>query len=178
MCCQGHELTLRVLYRLYGEAEEDHDFFSSTNAKSVYENFLLKVVCVLVWLQFLHLSMCWMLIFFSCMQAGTLRDSFPASDKSLSRLLTEVPYLPESILKLLECLCSPGSNKDEELHRLTQGLSIVWNLILLRPPIRNACLQIALQVSFYIFQDTAVGYMNSEPSADHALLCFPDWILP
>lgn len=44
-CCQGHELTLRVLYRLYGEAEEDHDFISSTTAKSVYEMFLLTVVC-------------------------------------------------------------------------------------------------------------------------------------
>lgn len=88
------------------------------------------------------------------MQAETLRDSFPASDKSLSRLLTEVPYLPESIFKLLEHLCSPGSNeKNEESHstdRLTQGLSIIWNLILLRPPIRTACLRIALQVSFYI----------------------------
>jgi hypothetical protein len=97
------------------------------------------------------------------MQAETLRDSFPASDKSLSRLLTEVPYLPESIFKLLEHLCCPGSNnKDEESHsvdRLTQGLSIVWSLILVRPPIRNACLKIALQVSFYILQNSAVLYI-------------------
>lgn len=42
---QGHELTLRVLYRLFGEAEEEPDFFSSTTAASVYENFLLTVVC-------------------------------------------------------------------------------------------------------------------------------------
>lgn len=89
------------------------------------------------------------------MQAETLRDSFPASDKSLSRLLAEVPYLPKSVFKLLECLCSPGnSSKDEkELlsgDRVTQGLSAVWNLILLRPPIRDACLKIALQVFFYL----------------------------
>jgi len=42
---QGHELTLRVLYRLFGEAEEEPDFFSSTTAASVYEKFLLTVVC-------------------------------------------------------------------------------------------------------------------------------------
>lgn len=122
---EGHELTLRALYRLYGEAEEERDFFSSTNATSVYDMFLLTV-------------------------AETLRDSFPASDKSLSRLLAEVPYLPKSVFKLLDCLCSPGnSSKDEkELlsgDRVTQGLSAVWNLILLRPPIRDACLKIALQ---------------------------------
>ncbi|KAK9069962.1 hypothetical protein SSX86_010360 [Deinandra increscens subsp. villosa] len=126
---EGHELTLRVLYRLFGEAEANHDFFSSTTATSDYETFLLKV-------------------------AETLRDSFPPSDKSLSRLLNEVPYLPKSVLKLLECLCVPGnSDKDEELHsgdRVHQGLSIVWSLILLRPPTRDACLKIALQVHFFM----------------------------
>ncbi|KAL3617507.1 hypothetical protein CASFOL_037828 [Castilleja foliolosa] len=40
---EGHELTLRVLHRLFGEAEEDRDFFSSTTASSVYETFLLQV---------------------------------------------------------------------------------------------------------------------------------------
>lgn len=43
-CLQGHELTLRVLYRLFGEAEEDRDLFSSTTATSAYEMFLLTVV--------------------------------------------------------------------------------------------------------------------------------------
>ncbi|XP_031126551.1 uncharacterized protein LOC116028853 isoform X2 [Ipomoea triloba] len=122
---EGHELTLRVLYRLYGQAEEDQDFFSSTAAASAYEMFLLTV-------------------------AETLRDSFPASDKSLSRLLGDAPHLPNSIFKLLECLCCPGSsaNDDKELYsgdRVTQGLSAVWSLILLRPPIRNTSLNIALQ---------------------------------
>lgn len=83
-------------------------------------------------------------------QAETLRDSFPSSDKSLSRLLSEVPYLPKSVLKLLECLCVPGnSEQNEEIHsgdRVHQGLSIVWSLILLRPPTRDVCLKIALQV--------------------------------
>lgn len=88
------------------------------------------------------------------MQAETLRDSFPASDKSLSRLLADVPYLPKSVFKLLECLCSPGNSgiDEKELQsgdRVTQGLSAVWNLISFRPPIRDACLKIALQVFFY-----------------------------
>lgn len=130
---EGHELTLRVLYRLYGHAEEDQDFFSSTAAASVYETFLLTV-------------------------AETLRDSFPASDKSLSRLLGEVPHLPNSTLKLLESFCCPGScEKDEkELHsgdRVTQGLSTVWNLILLRPPMREACLKIALQSAVHHLEE-------------------------
>ncbi|XP_055812650.1 uncharacterized protein LOC129882403 [Solanum dulcamara] len=130
---EGHELTLRVLYRLYGHAEEDQDFFSSTAAATVYETFLLTV-------------------------AETLRDSFPASDKSLSRLLGEAPRLPNSTLKLLESLCCPGScERDEkELHsgdRVTQGLSTVWNLILLRPPMREACLKIALQSAVHHLEE-------------------------
>lgn len=130
---EGHELTLRVLYRLYGEAEEERDFFSSTTATSVYETFLLKV-------------------------AETLRDSFPPSDKSLSRLLSEVPYLPKSSLKLLECLCSPENlDKDEkELHngdRVTQGLSAVWSLILLRPTLRDVLLKIALQSAVHHMEE-------------------------
>ncbi|PON51152.1 Coatomer beta subunit [Parasponia andersonii] len=130
---EGHELTLRVLYRLFGEAEEDHDFFSSTTASSVYEMFLLTVV-------------------------ETLRDSFPPSDKSLSRLLGEVPYLPNKVLKLLECLCSPeNSDKvEKELQsgdRVTQGLSTVWSLILLRPPFRDACLKIALKSAIHHMEE-------------------------
>lgn len=122
---EGHELTLRVLYRLFGEAEVERDFFSSTTASSVYEMFLLTV-------------------------AESVRDSFPASDKSLSRLLVEVPFLPKAALKLLESLCSPrnGDKYDKELlngDRVTQGLSAVWSLILLRPPMRDVCLKIVLQ---------------------------------
>ncbi|XP_021753889.1 uncharacterized protein LOC110719305 isoform X3 [Chenopodium quinoa] len=130
---EGHELTLRVLYRLYGEAEEERDFFSSTTASSVYETFLLKV-------------------------AETLRDSFPPSDKSLSRLFSEVPYLPKSSLKLLECLCSPeiGDKDEKELHngdRVTQGLSAVWSLIMLRPTLRDVLLKIALQSAVHHMEE-------------------------
>ncbi|WCJ28032.1 HEAT repeat-containing protein [Euphorbia peplus] len=129
---EGHELTLRVLYRLFGEIEEERDFFSSTTAASVYEMFLLAV-------------------------AETLRDSFPPSDKSLSRLLGEAPYLPKSVLNLLESLCSPGSSdKAEEFQsgdRVTQGLSTVWSLILQRPPIREVCLKIALQSAVHHLEE-------------------------
>ncbi|KAL3038111.1 hypothetical protein AAZX31_01G111400 [Glycine max] len=132
---EGHELTLRVLYRLFGEAEEEPDFFSSTTAASVYEKFLLTV-------------------------AEALRDSFPPSDKSLSKLLGESPYLPKSVLKILENMCSPGNGDkgEKELHslnadRVTQGLSTVWSLILLRPPIRDTCLQIALQSAVHHLEE-------------------------
>ncbi|KAJ6837724.1 uncharacterized protein M6B38_323375 [Iris pallida] len=130
---EGLELTLRVLYRLYRETEQDQDFLSSRTATSVYETFLLTV-------------------------AETLRDTFPASDKSLGRLLSEVPYLSDGVLKLLECLCSPESKEklDKDLQngdRVTQGLTAVWNLILLRPPTRDRCLQIALQSTIHHMEE-------------------------
>ncbi|KAL1187492.1 hypothetical protein V6Z11_A01G253600 [Gossypium hirsutum] len=129
---QGHELTLRVLYRLFGKAEDESDFLSCTTAASAYETFLLAV-------------------------AETLRDSFPPSDKSLSKLLGEAPRLPKSVLNLLGCLCSPGiSEKAEESQsgdRVTQGLSTVWSLILLRPPIRDVCLKIALQSAVHHLEE-------------------------
>ncbi|KAL2337748.1 hypothetical protein Fmac_012194 [Flemingia macrophylla] len=132
---EGHELTLCVLNRLFGEAEDETDFFSSTTAASVYEKFLLTV-------------------------AEALRDSFPPSDKSLNKLLCDSPYLPKSVLKILENMCCPGNgDKDEkELHslnadRVTQGLSAVWSLILLRPSIRDTCLQIALQSAVHHLEE-------------------------
>ncbi|XP_010543210.1 PREDICTED: uncharacterized protein LOC104816196 isoform X2 [Tarenaya hassleriana] len=130
---EGHELTVRVLYRLYGEAEEEQDFFSSTTAASVYETFLLTV-------------------------AEALRDSFPPSDKALSKLLGDAPYLPDSVLKLLEAFCCPGSSEkvDKDVNsgdRVTQGLSAVWSLILLRPGIRDACLKIALQSAVHHLEE-------------------------
>ncbi|CAN6463169.1 unnamed protein product [Victoria cruziana] len=130
---EGHELTLRVLYRLFVEAEQEHDFFASTTATSAYETFLLTV-------------------------AEALRDSFPASDKSLSRLFGEAPYLPKPAFKLLECLCCPGNSEicSKELKsgdRVTQGLSAVWSLILLRPPIRDVCLKIALQSAIHHLEE-------------------------
>nr|XP_027191107.1 symplekin isoform X2 [Cicer arietinum] len=132
---EGHELTLRVLYRLFGEAEAEPDFFSSTTAASVYETFLLTV-------------------------AEALRDSFPPSDKSLSKLLGESPYLPKSVLKIVENMCSPGNGDkvEKESHtlnadRVTQGLSAVWSLVLLRPPIRDTCLKIALQSAVHHLEE-------------------------
>lgn len=96
------------------------------------------------------------------MQAETLRDSFPPTDKSLSRLLGEVPYLPKSVLKLLEGLCLLGNfeKREKELQsgdRVTQGLSAVWSLILLRPPLREDCLKIALLVFFLIVMNHVIN---------------------
>jgi symplekin len=129
---EGHELTVRVLYRLYGEAEAEQDFFSSTTAASAYESFLLTV-------------------------AEALRDSFPPSDKSLSKLLGDSPHLPKSVLMLLESFCCPGSGEVEKdlQHgdRVTQGLSAVWSLILMRPGIRNDCLNIALQSAVHHLEE-------------------------
>lgn len=79
-------------------------------------------------------------------------DSFPASDKSFSRLLGEVPLLPDSALKLLEELCcadvTDHLGKDlRDVERVTQGLGAVWILILGRPLNRLSCLDIALKVT-------------------------------
>ncbi|PKA62685.1 hypothetical protein AXF42_Ash012272 [Apostasia shenzhenica] len=130
---QGHELTLRVLYRLYREVEQDQDFLTSRTATSVYETFLLNV-------------------------AETLRDMFPASDKSLGRLLGEAPYLSDGVIKMLECLCCPESKEkhDKDIQigdRVTQGLSAVWNLIFLRPSSRDRCLLIVLQSAVHHMEE-------------------------
>ncbi|KAI4331577.1 hypothetical protein MLD38_029754 [Melastoma candidum] len=121
---EGHELTSRLLYRLFGEAEVERDFFSSTTATSAYETLLYNV-------------------------AEAIKDAFLPSDKSLGKLLGEAPYLPQQVFKLLEALCCPVTlDKPEESQigdRVTQGLSAVWGLILLRPPLRDSCLNIALQ---------------------------------
>lgn len=79
-------------------------------------------------------------------------DTLPASDKSFSRLLGEVPFLPDSALKLLDDLCSSDvfdvtGKEVRDAERVTQGLGVVWSLILGRPNNRQACLGIALKVS-------------------------------
>ncbi|CAI9097243.1 OLC1v1033622C5 [Oldenlandia corymbosa var. corymbosa] len=158
---EGHELTLRVLYRLYGEAEQDHDFVSSTTATSVYETFLLAVVfkynMFSIYIVYYSEWLDFMLSFPSqSLQAETLRSSFPASDKSLNKLLCEVPYLPKSIFVLLEEMCCTGSgNKDDKLNaeRVRQGLGIIWSLISSRPPFRDACLEIALKSATHLFEE-------------------------
>lgn len=88
----------------------------------------------------------------SLLQAKCLLESFPASDKSFSRLLGEVPVLPESTLKLLDDLCysdvTDQHGKDvRDIERVTQGLGAVWSLILGRPHYRQSCLDITLKVT-------------------------------
>ncbi|KAG9454622.1 hypothetical protein H6P81_007526 [Aristolochia fimbriata] len=123
---KGHELAMEVLYHLYSLMISESD----KHAAVLYEKFLLAV-------------------------ATSLRDSLPASDKSFSRLLGEVPLLPDSALKLIEDLCRSDSyDKDvREGDRVTQGLGAVWSLILGRPTIRQSCLDIALKCSIHSQDD-------------------------
>ena len=91
---------------------------------------------------------------FPFLQAEGLRDTLPPSDKSLGKLLSEAPDFPLAALDLLQALCNPDPETKDGLEspvteRITQGLSAVWSLILLRPPIRSECLNIALQVIVY-----------------------------
>ncbi|KAK1276811.1 hypothetical protein QJS04_geneDACA001504 [Acorus gramineus] len=122
---KGHELAMEVLYHLHSVMVSKPDELSSSYAAKFYEKFLVEV-------------------------AKSLCDSFPASDKSFSKLLSEVPLLPQSALKLLEDLCrSHGFGQHDKVtfdgDRVTQGLGTVWSLILGRPLDRQACLDIALK---------------------------------
>ncbi|KAG6591713.1 Symplekin, partial [Cucurbita argyrosperma subsp. sororia] len=123
---KGHELVLHVLYHLHSLNILDSVESSSF---SVYEKFLLVV-------------------------AKSLLDAFPASDKSFSRLLGEVPVFPDSTLELLHNLCycdiTDNQGKDSpDIERVTQGLGTVWNLIVKRPHSRQACLDIALKCAMH-----------------------------
>ncbi|KAG9146023.1 hypothetical protein Leryth_015634 [Lithospermum erythrorhizon] len=120
---KGHELVLGVLYHLH-TLMESHLVENSSSSACVYEKFLVGVVKLLL-------------------------DALPATDKSLSRLLSEVPWLPDSVMRLLEDLCSQiHSVKDgHDGDRVTQGLGAVWSLILARPHNREGLLDIALKVA-------------------------------
>lgn len=80
------------------------------------------------------------------MQAKSLLDTLPATDKSFSRLLTEAPLLTDSVMGLLDDLCGERYSGKDDGDRVTQGLGVVWTLILMRPVNRQACLDIALKV--------------------------------
>ncbi|CAN6542957.1 unnamed protein product [Malus baccata var. baccata] len=125
---KGHELVLHVLYHLHALTMSD-SVENRTFATAVYERFLLEV-------------------------AKSLLESFPASDKSFSRLLGEVPILPDSTLKLLDDLCYSDvidqHGKDvRDVERVTQGLGAVWSLILGRPHYRQSFLDITLKCSVH-----------------------------
>ncbi|CAA0840739.1 Unknown protein [Striga hermonthica] len=115
---KGHELILHILYHLHSLVISD----SVSSAAAVYEEFLLRV-------------------------AKSLLSDLPASDKSFSRLLGEVPCIPDCVLGLLHDICTRRhSGKDSrDGDRVTQGLGAVWSLILGRPLYRQPCLDIALK---------------------------------
>lgn len=124
---KGHELAMHVLYHLHtlmiSSSVEQSSF-----ATGVYEKFLLGV-------------------------ARSLLDALPATDKSFSRLLGEVPFLPDSALKLLDNLCYSNYHCGKDSRdgdRVTQGLGAVWSLILGRPLNRQACLDIALKCAVHL----------------------------
>ncbi|XP_004299835.1 PREDICTED: symplekin-like [Fragaria vesca subsp. vesca] len=124
---KGHELVLHILYHL--EALALSESVESSTFAVMYEKFLLAV-------------------------AKCLLESFPASDKSFSRLLGEVPVLPNSTLKLLDDLCYSDvidqHGKDvRDTERVTQGLGAVWSLILGRPQYRQSCLDITLKCAVH-----------------------------
>ncbi|KAL6180206.1 hypothetical protein ACLB2K_046873 [Fragaria x ananassa] len=124
---KGHELVLHILYHL--EALALSESVESSTFAVMYEKFLLAV-------------------------AKCLLESFPASDKLFSRLLGEVPVLPNSTLKLLDDLCYSDvidqHGKDvRDTERVTQGLGAVWSLILGRPQYRQSCLDITLKCAVH-----------------------------
>ncbi|CAN1289762.1 SYMPK [Linum perenne] len=91
-------------------------------------------------------------------KAKSLLDAFPASDKSFSRLLGEVPLLSESTLKLLDDMCCSNvfdsrGKEVRDVERVTQGLGAVWGLIIGRPKERKACLDIALKCAVHSQDD-------------------------
>ncbi|OQU87378.1 uncharacterized protein LOC8063103 [Sorghum bicolor] len=120
---KGYELAMHVLYQLQSISVANSPESSTATSKH-YEKFFISL-------------------------ARSLIDSLPASDKSFSKLLCDAPYLPESIFRLLEDLCLSEDNsqqlKDGDGDRVTQGLGTVWSLILVRPPLRHVCLDIALK---------------------------------
>ncbi|KAF9687403.1 hypothetical protein SADUNF_Sadunf02G0089900 [Salix dunnii] len=129
---KGHEVVLHFLYHLHSLTILD-SVGSASYAAVLYEKFLLVV-------------------------AKSLLDAFPASDKSFSKLLGEVPFLPESAFKLLDdlCHCDIFDSHGKEVHdgeRVTQGLGAVWSLILGRPNNRLAFLDIALKCAVHSQDD-------------------------
>ncbi|OMO57473.1 Armadillo-type [Corchorus olitorius] len=125
---KGHEIVLQILYHLYSLMVPNSVDNSSCSAV-LYEKFLLTV-------------------------AESLLDTFPASDRSFSRLLGEAPFLPDSALKLLNDLCyldvcDVTGKEIRDAERVTQGLGVVWSLIMGRPNNRQACLGIALKCAVH-----------------------------
>ncbi|KAH1065466.1 hypothetical protein J1N35_030453 [Gossypium stocksii] len=135
---KGREIVLHILYHLYSLTVSNSDDTTSYSAV-IYEKFLLAV-------------------------AKSLLDTFPASDKSFSRLLGEVPFLPDSALKLLDDLCcfnvfDATGKETRDAESVMQGLGVVWSLILGRPNNRQACLSIALKVANKLYQ---LDYISGE----------------
>ncbi|XP_031505229.1 uncharacterized protein LOC116267565 [Nymphaea colorata] len=132
---KGHDLSMHILYHLHAAMVSQSGGCYFSYYETIYEQFLVSVV-------------------------KDLRDNFPASDKSLSRLLGEAPALPNSALQLLEELCHPEpvehnghETYNVEVERVTQGLGALWSLILGRPLVRQSCLDIVLKSAVHAQDD-------------------------
>ncbi|KAI5077131.1 hypothetical protein GOP47_0006955 [Adiantum capillus-veneris] len=131
---RGHDLVLHTLYHLYADQRSPKgESNGGALTPFAYEKFFLSV-------------------------AEGLRDTLPPTDKSLSKLLGEAPVLPMTALELLEGLCNPRVKIKDGLEapvveRITQGLSAVWSLILMRPPVRSECLHIALKCTVHELEE-------------------------
>ncbi|KAL9271873.1 Symplekin-like protein, partial [Drosera capensis] len=124
---QGHELVILVLYHLYSMVKSESS--DQSLLADAYDKFFVDV-------------------------AKALLGKFPTTDKSFSRLLSEAPILPNSVLEVLDNLCSSDGYEqlredDRDSDRVSQGLGTVWALILGRPVNRDACLNIALKCTVH-----------------------------
>ncbi|GAB2256376.1 hypothetical protein Droror1_Dr00010154 [Drosera rotundifolia] len=124
---QGHELVILVLYHLYSLVKSESS--DQSLLADAYDKFFVDV-------------------------AKALLGKFPTTDKSFSRLLSEAPILPNSILEVLDNLCSSDGYEqlredDRDSDHVSQGLGTVWALILGRPVNREACLNIALKCTVH-----------------------------
>ncbi|KAJ8772263.1 hypothetical protein K2173_027440 [Erythroxylum novogranatense] len=117
---KGHELVMHILYHLHSLMVPDTG--NSSQMTVLYDKILLEV-------------------------AKSLLDAFPASDKSFSRLLGEVPLLPPSAVKLLDDLCCSdvvdSSGKEVRDGGFDFGTSNH----------RQACLDIALKCAVHSQDD-------------------------
>ncbi|PPD66498.1 hypothetical protein GOBAR_DD36622 [Gossypium barbadense] len=120
---KGHDIVLQVLYHLYSLTVSD-SLDNSSYSAVLYEKFLLAV----------------------------------PQTSHLVGFLVKFRFLPDSALKLLDDLCSSdvfdvAGKEVRDAERVTQGLGVVWSLILGRPNNRQACLGIALKCAVHSQDD-------------------------
>ena len=83
-------------------------------------------------------------------QAEGLVRSLPHQDRSLQKLICDLPIVPPCLLLLLRTMIGLTPREGPALptggERVTQALTAVWVLIKERPAMRTECLDMALEV--------------------------------